>query len=148
MPRIWCVAVCSVVPTRKLIVSSEGRSEPFGIAGTWEKLEGTATAPSSSRELDRPLNRRRRHLGAGRRGRASFHDEDHTTESRCCSVHPPGRRNRRAMSWHVRPNASAQPSTRTTPWMPMFQRAANTGLGPSSVCPHPVGFGVGRRRVR
>jgi hypothetical protein len=26
----------SVVPTRKLVVSSEGRSEPFGVAGPWE----------------------------------------------------------------------------------------------------------------
>ena len=38
------------------------------------------------------------------------------------------------------PNASTRPSTRTTHWMPMVQRAANTGQGPSSAQPHPAGF--------
>jgi hypothetical protein len=42
--------------------------------------------------------------------------------------------------WDARPNASAQPSTRTIQWRPMVQRAANTGPGPSSVCFLPVGL--------
>jgi hypothetical protein len=40
--------------------------------------------------------------------------------------------------WNARPNASARPSTQTTRWLPMVQRAANTPSAPSSACPHPA----------
>jgi hypothetical protein len=45
----------------------------------------------------------------------------------------------------ARPNASAQPSTRTTRWMPILQRAANRGLGLSSAC--LLSAGSWRRRL-
>jgi hypothetical protein len=46
----------------------------------------------------------------------------------------------RPSSLEARANASAQPSTRTIPLMPMVQRAANTGRAPSSARPHPAGL--------
>src|SRR5258708_26472415 len=44
----------------------------------------------------------------------------------------------------ARPNASAQPSIRSTQWMPILQRAANTEPGPSSAC--LLFVGLWRRR--
>jgi hypothetical protein len=73
-----------------------------------------------------------------------------TTRSRRGSrwrSHNSGATSQRASAWaaqplvlNARPNASAQPSTRTTHWIPMLQRAANTGQGPSSACPLPAGL--------
>src|SRR5262245_31577406 len=91
--------------------------------------------PVTSSTGPRPRGAPRR----GRRGRADVHDEDRTTASRRCTAHP---LDGASAGQHLgcAPNASAQPWTRTTQWLPMVQRGVNTGPRPSAACLLPAGL--------
>ena len=90
--------------------------------------------------LDRPLTARSpRHLGTDDAVAPMFTMK---IAQRCPNVAPRVRLDGASAEQHLgcAPNASAQPWTRTTQWMPMVQRGANMGPRRSSACLLPAGL--------
>jgi hypothetical protein len=154
-----CAHACSVRPSGAVTRTLAKRRSEWGSAANakallWPVLPKVSVSPAVSRStlhIGDAAVRNCSGIQSGARPALNCAESSAygTTRSRRGSrwrSHNSGATSQRASAWaaqplvlNARPNASAQPSTRTTHWIPMLQRAANTGPRPSSACPFSAG---------